>query len=315
LKIRQTDWRGIAHKRCLWILGSLFFLVTSNYAIPIYKPIHDSASISSQKQAIEFINKIIKLEPSAFWPNIKPVLFLQNIKTNIQQPGSIYPGNGTNFCAYGALTYLILQDDPLGYTKLLLQLYNEGKATYRNISFEPSNAIKKAAGMLRYKGILDIHPAEQMWYLCLADHFKGYLNIFNRKYDPDDEDKLWASVNYAKFNRMLKKLSFYQVKTKGADLFRPKVGDLFQYISEKMETGTVVLFINNRIMHKKNHARIKLGVPTHFIVAEKISKENDAITFVYWDYGGKTQLQISQNFFKRIVFGITACTKNEKHAD
>ena len=68
-------------------------------------------------------------------------------------------------------------------------------------------------------------------------------------------------------------------------------------------------------MHKKDHIRLKLGVPTHFIVAEKISIENDVITFMYWDYGRKTQLQVSTDFFKRIVFGITWFTKKEANAE
>ncbi len=296
-----------------WVI--LFFIVARSNTMPGYKPVNDTTVTSSQQQAIEFIDNIKKLDASTFWPNIKPSLFLQNLKTNIHKPVSIYPGNGTNFCGYGALTYLLLQDDPLGYAKLLLQLYSEGKARFGDINFNPSRAVKKAAGLLRYKGVLDIRPAEQMWYLSLADHFKGYLNLFNRRYDPDDEDRFWASVNYAKFNRMVRKLMNYKVNARGADLSRPKVGDLYQYISEKMETGTVVLFINNRIVHKKNHVTIKLGVPTHFILAEKISRENDVITFVYWDYGGKTLLQLSTAFFKRIVFGITYCTKNENDAD
>ncbi|MBK6635034.1 MAG: hypothetical protein IPG38_12640 [Chitinophagaceae bacterium] len=99
--------------------------------------------------------------------------------------------------------------------------------------------------------MLDINPAEQMWYLTLAGHYKGYLNIFNRKYDPGDEDRFWASVNYAKFNRMARKLRHYKLKSGGADLVRPKSLDLYAYISEKMAKGQVVLFINNRIVHKK----------------------------------------------------------------
>ncbi len=302
-------------KQGLLTLGIFFFVFGQTNAIPTYGLFKDTAVTSTQQQAIEFIDKINELGPSKSWPNIKPALFLQNLKTNIHKPISIYPGNGTNFCGYGALTYLLLLDDPLGYAKLLLQLYKEGKAELGDIHFNPSRAVKKAAGLFRYKGILDIHPAEQMWFLSLADHFKGYLNLFNRKYNPGDEDKFWASVNYAKFNRMVKKLLFYQVKARGADLSRPKVGDLYQYISKKMETGTVVLFINNRIVHKKNHVTIKLGVPTHFIVAEKISKEDKTITLVYWDYGGKTLLQLSPGFFKRIVFGITYCTKKVNNAN
>jgi hypothetical protein len=82
-----------------------------------------------------------------------------------------------------------------------------------------------------------------------------------------------------------------------------------------MKTGTVVLFINNRIVYKKDHIRLKLGIPTHFIVAEKISMENDVITFTYWDYGRKTQLQVSAAFLKRIVFGISWFNKKETDAE
>jgi len=278
-------------------------------------PVTPGKVTSTQQQAIDYVEKIRHLKPSPHWPNIKPALFLKNLKTNIHDIASIYPGKGTNFCGYGALTYLFLQDDPLGYATLLLQLYGEGKATFRSITFDPPPAIKLEAGELKYKGLLDINPAEQMWYLTLADHYKGYLNIFNHQYDDGDENRFWASVNYAKFNRMTRELLHYNSKAKGADLMRPKMASLYNYISEKMKTGTVVLFINNRIVHKKDHIRLKLGVPTHFIVAEKISIENDVITFMYWDYGRKTQLQVSTDFFKRIVFGITWFTKKEANAE
>jgi len=301
-------------KRFILFWGLFFWsgISTSQlYAIP---PGVIGAVTSTRQQAIDYVEKINGLSPSKHWPNIKPDLFLKNLKNNIYDPVSIYPGRSTNFCGYGALTYLFLQDDPLGYATLLMQLYTEGKATCRQVVFDPSPAVKKEAGDLKYKGPLDINPAEQMWYLCLADHYKGYLNFFNKKYDEGDENRFWASVNYAKFNRMTRELLHYNSKAIGADLMRPKLPDLYEYISEKLKTGTVVLFINNRIVHKKDHIRIKLGVPTHFIVAEKISIQDDIITFVYWDYGRKTQLQVSTGFFKRIVFGITWFTKKEADA-
>jgi hypothetical protein len=290
-------------------LPGLFIFNTPSIAGKSIFSIHENTVTSTRQQAKAYIETITKLESSSYWPNIKPALFLKNIKTNIDQPMSIYPGKATNFCGYGALTYLFLQDDPLGYTKLLIELYSNGKARFADIIFDPSPAIKQEAGKLKFKGTLDINPAEQMWFLTLADHYKGYLNTFNRKFDPGDEDRFWASVNYAKFNRMVKNILHYQVKARGADLMRPKVGDLYEYISEKLQTGTVVLFINNRIVHKKDHVTIKLGVPTHFIVVDKISKTEDNITLVYWDYGHRTQMQLSTAFFKRIVFGITHSIK------
>ncbi len=297
-------------KLCLLIAVVFFITISKSYSSSIYNTINDSNVTSTKLAANNFIDKITSLEPSKYWPNIKSNLFLKNIKENINNPIGIYPGNGTNFCGYGALLYLFLQDDPLGYVKLLMQLYNNGNATFGKTHFTPSKSIKIAAGKLKYKGILDIHPAEQMLYLSLADHFKGYLNIFNRKYDLGDEDTFWASVNYAKFNRMVRNLLSFNVKANGSDLIRPRVGNLFDDITDKVKNGTVVLFINNRIVHKKNHVMIKLGVPTHFIVIEKISKENDIITLVYWDYGGKTLIQMSSAFLQRIIFGISYCTKN-----
>ena len=306
--------KEILVKSALLILVICFCTISKSNATPRYQRVTDTIVTSTQQQAIAFIDTIKELPPSKFWPNIKPTLFLQNLKTNIHKPVSIYPGNGTNFCGYAALSYLLLQDNPFGYAKLLLQLYRDGKTEYLNVNFDPSSPIKKVVGTLKFKGILDIHPADQMWFLTLADHFKGYLNFFDHKYDPGDEGRFWASVNYAKFNRMVRKLLHYKIQAKGADLIRPGIGDLYQYINEKMKTGIVVLFINNRIVHKKNHT-IKLGVPTHFIVVEKISKVNDVITIVYWDYGGKTLLQISPAFLKRVVFGISYCTKNGTDAN
>ncbi|MFM6924044.1 MAG: hypothetical protein ACKOU7_00955, partial [Ferruginibacter sp.] len=101
---------------------------------------------STQQQAIAYIETIKELKPSAHWPHIKPDLFLKNLKTNIYNPVSIYPGKSTNFCGYGALTYLFLQDDPLGYATLLMQLYTDGKAGFRQVVFDPSPAIKTEAG-------------------------------------------------------------------------------------------------------------------------------------------------------------------------
>ncbi len=307
--------RRIAANPPLLTLAIFFCAICQGFAIPKYEPARDTGATSTQQQAIAFIDNIKELAPSSHWPNIKPALFLQNVKTNIHQPIGIYPGNGTNFCAYGALTYLFLMDDPLGYAKLLLELYREGKAKFGTTSFDPSLAVKKEAGRLKYKGILDIHPAEQMWFLSLADHFKGYLNFFNLKYDPGDENLFWASCNYAKFNRMVSSLLRYKTRARGSDLVRPRVGDQYEYINEKLKTNRVVLFMNNRIVHKKNHVSLKLAVPTHFIVVERISKEADVITLVYWDYGGKTQLQMSSGFLKRIIYGITYCTKKETDAN
>ena len=282
-------------------------------AIPIHDSLITPQVTSTQQQAIAYINTIKELKTSTYWPNINPVLFLRNLKTIIREPISVYAGQGTNFCGYGALTYILLKDDPLGYAKLLLQLFRDGKATFGKVEFDPSDAIKKGAGLIKYAGRLDINPAEQLWYLTLAGHYKGYLNIFNRKYDPEDESTFWASVNYAKFNRMVRKLLRYNVDARGADLIRPHSSNIYENISAKLKTGIVVLYINNRILHKKKLEKIKLAIPTHFVILREIRKVDNTITLVYWDYGGNTLLEVRPYFLKKIIFGISHCTKTAVH--
>src|SRR5438045_96442 len=147
--------RPLKLRRSVIVLTVLVFFCITKHSNAVPAVFQNTETTSTKQQALVFLNNIKDLSPSSFWPHIKPDLFLHNIKDNVQQPIGIYPGNGTNFCGYGALTYLFLQDDPLGYTKLLLQLYQEGKAHFGKAEFSPSEAIKKEAGRLRYKGILD----------------------------------------------------------------------------------------------------------------------------------------------------------------
>ncbi len=270
---------------------------------------NDTTPTSTQQQAIAFIEKIDSLPASIYWPNVKPKLFLQNIKLNIYKPLSLYEGVSTNFCSYAALSYLLLHDNPLGYAKFMLHLYSDGTAVMGKVSFHPSNEIKQAAGALKFKGKLDIRPADQLWFLCLADHFKGYLNILDHHYNAGDEDRLWASVNYAKFNRMIRMLFNYKVEARGSDLIRPMKSDLYQCISYGMKTGTMILYINNTFLYKKNHSVLKLGVPTHYIILQNISKIDNQITITYWDYGSRSLRQIAPSFLRKITFGISHCTK------
>lgn len=270
---------------------------------------NDTTPTSTQKDAIYFIENIKTLKPSIYWPHIKPQLFLENLKENIYHPLSIYEGSNVNFCGYAALSYLPLHHNPLGYIKFMLELFDKGKANVGRVLINPSPAIMQAAGTLKFKGVLDIRPADQLWFLSLADHFKGYVNFFNRHYNPGDENTFWASVNYAKFNRMVKELFNYKITAKGYDLMHPHIDNLYEYIKNKMDTGTVVLYINNAYLYKKKHNTLRPAVPTHFIILLNIVQTNDLITITYWDYGFRSVRQVTPAFLKKIVFGITCCIK------
>jgi hypothetical protein len=271
-----------------------------------------TAPISSTPQEALHLLETTKLpDSSTWWPNIRRNLFVENLKANINCPLKIYQGSNTNFCGYAALSYLPLQHDPLAYTRFMLSLYLDGKATWNNIAFDPSPAIHTAAGTLRFKGILDIRHADQLWFLVLADHFRSYLNFFNPHFHPGSEDTFWAAVNYGKFNRMIRQLLGWQVKARGSDVLRPHVPDLYAYLTECLKTGTTYLYVNNTYLHKKNHNKFKSRFPTHFIVLEQIHRlpgQEEEVDMVYWDYGGRTLRQVHLNFLKRIIFGISHCT-------
>ncbi len=307
----KLTWNRLSHWKPMLTAVMLFIFLQSG-ATPLVSANRNlHTPTSTREEAIAYIQTLSIPEASDYWPNVKPEAFMNNILLNVNDRFSMYPGIGTYFCGYGALSYLLLQDDPLGYVKFMTTLYRNGKATLGTQLITPSTIIRKTAGTLKYKGLLDIRPAEQMLYLSLADHFKGYLNILNRKYDAGDENRFWASVNYAKFNRMLRKTLKYNIHARGSDLQQPAVGNVFDYINNEMKKGTVALYLNNRILHKKKHERIKLGLPTHFVILENISRTEDHITLVFWDYGGKTLLQVKPAFLHKIIFGITVCIKNE----
>ncbi len=272
----------------------------------------DTTPLSTQKQALAFLENQGELKASNYWPNVQPAAFLQNLRANIEKPLSIYEGKSTNFCAYAALSYFPLHYDPLKYVSFMVKLYSEGKAVYGIEYFEPSKQIKFAAGTLTFKGELDVRPADQLWFLSLADHFKGYLNFFDKHYNYGDENKLWAAVNFSKFNRMVRNLFNLHTEAVGSDLLRPGVQDIVDYLTDKLQTGNIALFVNNLDLYKKNHTKLILGVPTHFIILLGIEETGeDKFAITYWDYGFLSRQILSAKFLKRIIFGISHITQKK----
>ena len=294
------------HFKLLITILSLFTELLASEALAI-EPI--AAKFSTKQEAFAWLGKIDQNKVSERWPNIKPKLFYDNLKLNIEKPESFYPGRSTNFCSYGALSYLVMEKDPLAYVKFMNELYEKGHAIFNGNKFTPSKNVMDAAGTLKFKGVLDIRHAEQMWFLVLADKFKGYLNFFDKRFHEGDENAFWAATNLSKFNRMVRKMCGTPVRAVGSDLIKPWVKDPYTYLLKRIDSNIISLYINNRIIHKKNHDKIKLSIPTHYIILRSISRENDIVTLRYWDYGGETELQISNRTFRKIIFGIITIDK------
>jgi hypothetical protein len=218
----------------------------------VQKP-QKKANETDRAKALTYLKSMDTLQRSIHWPNVLPRQFLANVINNVENPYTFSTGRGTYFCAFGAVSYTCLKNEPYRYAVCMVELYKNGIAKYRDVVLTPSDAIKAAAGKMEYQGDLDIHPADQIWFLCLADRFKGYLNFFNKKYNTGDENTMWAATNLAKFNRMLRRMCKYKVSSRGSDFVRPWISDKYNFLKQKMDEGEVYLYINNTVFRKKNH--------------------------------------------------------------
>jgi len=259
---------------------------------------------TEKKKALNYLSNI-HFSKNSYWPKINPLLFEENLRRNIEQPVFLFAGRNTNFCGFAALGYVFLKEDPFGYTKFMTELYQYGKADYGITTFTPSKAIMQMAGQIMFEGELDRNDADQMLFFTLADHFKGYLNIFHHNYSPGDEQGFWAATNLRKFNRMLRVMFKAEIKSTGSDLIRPSFKNLSSFLNEKLQTGDVFLYLNNTILRKKNHYKLRKRIPTHYIVLQSISEENGFVTLTYWDVGSKTRRQVSTKTLSKILYGVS----------
>jgi hypothetical protein len=287
------------------LLKSILALLTLLFITSIAYAYTGNPAAGEKQLAIKFLDSVDQLPPSKYWPGVNPRYFLQNLKRNVESPLYLYAGRNTNFCAYAALSYILIQQDPQRYARFMIELYNNGKSKYRKEFFNPSEAVKMEAGRIIYEGELDRNHADQVWFLSLADNFKGYINFFNRRYSSGDENKLWASTNLAKFNRMLRRLTGREVHSKGSDLIRPSIKDLPGYLKERLSNYDVYLYLNNTMLRKKNHNKLKKKIPTHYVVLLSMTEENNEITFTYWDAAFKTLRKVPVKTLKKILYGVT----------
>jgi hypothetical protein len=298
--------------RCVSLLLFLFVFPQSGIC-QLRKP-SKKFNEPDRLKALAYLRTIDTLQTSKHWPYVNPKRFLANLKSNIENPYTFSTGRGTYFCAFGAVSYTCLKNEPYRYAVCMAELYKNGKAQYRNVLIVPSESVKAAAGNMRYQGDLDINHADQIWFLSLADRFKGYVNIFNKKYNSGDENTLWAATNLSKFNRMLRRMCKYKVYSRGSDFIRPLIKDKYEFIKQRMAEGEVYLYINNTVFRKKNHNMTQLIVPTHFIVITDLNKKaNGDVVVKYWDGSYKTQKETSMKALRKIIYGISWVKFGEKN--
>ncbi len=278
----------------------LFFLCIAAWAQP------PAQSKEAKTKALLMISEAEKAYKTTIWPNINANYFFKNLRENIENPLYLHQGKPTYFCGYAALTHFLVLTEPEEYVRLLIELYTTGETTAKdNRHLTSSEEIRKAAGTLYNKGEMDINHADQIWFMVLADNYKGYLNWRNPTYKPGDENNFWAASNYKKFNRMVRSLTGLEVHARGSDLFGPMIGSYYDFIKEKNEENTVILYLNNKVLYPNKFFKFILRTPTHFVVLYNLKREGKYNMLDYWDYGLRTQMKLKKNKFRKLVYGIT----------
>lgn len=264
----------------------------------------------AQQKALELLNNADTLAHSTLWPHIKPSLFFANVRKNILFPTKINQGKSTNFCSYAALTHLLIQHQPDSYTAMILSLYFTGKTIlYSKRTIQPSERLRNSAGTFKHNGEMNILHADQLWFLTMADSFKGYLNIFDHKFKMGDENTFWAATNYSKFNKMLREFGGYKVHAIGSDLVRPWKKDLAGYILGQLDKGLVMMYLKSSLMYPHNFKPFTIPVPTHFVVLYEVNKTGNMYQIKYWDYGLKTEMVLSKKRLKKAIYGVSSITE------
>lgn len=289
---------------CLCCPGCYFNKThTTNYKQPTFS--------STREQALAYVSRFDTLHASELCPNINPVLFIKNLRENVSDPELLYQGISTNFCSYAALTYVLVHNDPLGYAQAMISLYQKGHARYGKVKLVASQPVLRYAGTLQLKGKMDIAPADQLWFLTMADNFKGYLNLLDLKYDPGNENTLYAATNFAKFNGMARSFLAYKVTAFGSDLIHPSNKYIVEQVQELQKKGVVLLFFDHESAYKRSNLKFaQLRMPTHFIVVKTlVHTDGNEITIRYWDYGSETEQTMPMLKFRNIVYGITLLEK------
>lgn len=259
--------------------------------------------LSRQESALLILSRLDTSVSNPLWPSISAAALYHNLQENILNPERICQGHYTNFCAYAALTVLLARENPEAYARSMVDLYSTGETRIQGKQIRPAASIRKMAGTMQGKGLLNLNPADQLWFLSISDVYKGYLNI-DRNFHPGDENKSWAICNIGKFNRMARALGGFTVASYGTDLFRPFGKNNAAFIREQVNKGTVVLYVNSQYLHPQKSPFFMLRTPTHYIILHDIQEKEGMVELTYWDYGFKTFQQITPKQLREMTFGI-----------
>ena len=293
-----------------YVLTGLLLTFLSTDAACQPKPAQDPPYRDRQQLALLLLSQMDTSQHSPLWPAIRAGALFRNLRENVLYPERVYQGHYTNFCAYAALTVLLARENPENYVRNVVELFTRGETSVNGKTIKPSASVRAVAGTLEGKGILNLNPADQLWFLAMADAYKAYLNL-DQQFHPGDENKPWAICTIGKFNRMARELGGFRIESWGTDLFRPINKSTTNFIQEQLRKGIVVLYVNSNYLHPLKFHVLMMRAPTHYIIVHDIRETDGMVELTYWDYGLKTVQQLSDERLHDMIFGIIRMNLNE----
>src|SRR5690606_1931790 len=170
----------------------------------ILDPQQQPPKTSTPAEALAAVPENGTLAQSTHFPNVDPNDFLDQLRARVSEGGheGTNQGAGTNFCWAAAIAKHAYDKDPKGMVDAMMGLYENGTFVYDNNNGgmnvpEASQAARNAVGSDVFNDNQDeqmgqtINELDQMLFMTLADHYKGYTNV-DLNYDPGNEEGLWA---------------------------------------------------------------------------------------------------------------------------
>ncbi|HMT76728.1 MAG TPA: hypothetical protein PKA44_03380 [Saprospiraceae bacterium] len=286
---------------------------------------------STKEQAQAYLKEIGTLKPNSSWKKIDPAKYLANIQANVNNPTILNQGSeskpgagdGTNFCGYASLCQQWIKNDPLGYAKFMVDMYNNGGggATYNGVYVDASPGMLENAGGLpqgKHVGATEAKPlsenhADQVMFLALANKYKDGLNRFEQHdYNPGDEQTLWASCSLGKFNTIATEFLGYKVESVGSTVGGwNNIWQYETYFTQQMAKGQVVLFVNGPVLRNESWSTVKNLFPTHFIQLHGIKDLGFGKPYQmkYWHYGEFVDQKVSYGNMTKMLYGVSTLIK------
>jgi len=273
---------------------------------------------TKKAKALSYIRLNMPRWDNHYWPKVTPEQFTSQLKDRVKNPSNFSQGDNTNFCWAAAVASYEYQTDPERMAKLMTELYLYGQSQSGDLTLSTAKQIQRTVGSNTFdknEG-LSGQLVDQMLLLTLAHNFKDYVNILNNKYDPGDQNGLWASGTFNKFAAALKAFG-HDIYAHGYDVMNVDVtGKNGSVITDEQTLKRdIFLFVNSASFKNpppeasdpNNFGGPPVG--THFVRIRNFTSVGDNYSFDYLDYGSWKPHVINRHAFERATFGIVTVEK------